>query len=199
MRRDAVLLFWWNIVAHICRNSVTFATEQSKLVIVPVASVTHTQLSKYKKLHSSQKFKLLTKVHRVSSHVDNRFILSMSLVTCKVRSLVYLRSRLSHYPHCVLLSSSSQLLHLDLHDNIIKLDNWTLLQWIICCNVRTLWKTERQTNILCSSVFLSFIIMWPTTCGHIMKRCGCLSVCPSVCLSVCLSRVISRKRSEIEP
>jgi len=34
-------------------------------------------------------------------------------------------------------------------------------------------------------------IMWPTTCGHIMKRCGCLSVC--------LSRVISRKRSQIEP
>jgi len=23
-------------------------------------------------------------------------------------------------------------------------------------------------------------IMWPTTCGHIMKRCGCLSVCLSV-------------------
>ena len=27
----------------------------------------------------------------------------------------------------------------------------------------------------------SGFIMWPTTCGHIMKRCGCLSVCLSVC------------------
>ena len=26
--------------------------------------------------------------------------------------------------------------------------------------------------------------MWPTMCGHIMKRCGCLSVHLSVCLSV---------------
>ena len=25
------------------------------------------------------------------------------------------------------------------------------------------------------------LIMWPTTCGHIMKRCGCLSVRLSVC------------------
>ena len=44
-----------------------------------------------------------------------------------------------------------------------------------------------------------YIFMWPTMCGHIMKRCGCLSVRLSVCLSVCLSRVISRKRSQIEP
>ena len=58
------------VVAHICRNSVTFATEQSKLVIVPVASVTHTQLSKYKKLHSSQKFKLLTKVHSTVADIE---------------------------------------------------------------------------------------------------------------------------------
>jgi len=31
---------------------------------------------------------------------------------------------------------------------------------------------------------LRALIMWPTMCGHIMKRCECLSVCPSVCLSV---------------
>jgi len=48
-----ILLFWikqswWNKVVHFCRNSqaATFATEQSKLVIVHIASVTHTQLSK---------------------------------------------------------------------------------------------------------------------------------------------------------
>ena len=28
------------------------------------------------------------------------------------------------------------------------------------------------------------VVMWPTMCGHIMKRCGCLSVRLSVCLSV---------------
>ena len=31
-----------------------------------------------------------------------------------------------------------------------------------------------------SSVCPVPIVMWPTTCGHIMKRCGCLSVRLSV-------------------
>ena len=60
-------------------------------------------------------------------------------------------------------------------------------------------------NVVCAQLtsdlfaIAKFLVMWPTMCGHIMKRCGCLSVRLSVCLSVCLSRVISRKRSQIEP
>jgi len=51
-------------------------------------------------------------------------------------------------------------------------------------------RTSEAVNVTCSvpqgSVLGPLLfIMWPTTCGHIMKRCGCLSLRLSVCLSVC--------------
>ena len=38
-------------------------------------------------------------------------------------------------------------------------------------------RAQRDTRVLGPAN----IFMWPTMCGHIMKRCGCLFVCLSVC------------------
>ena len=74
-----------------------------------------------------------------------------------------------------------------LHYSLFFMPSDTVITAVQCTTVRPRSSDARQVAlpVLRGIVESMMFIMWPTMCGHIMKRCGCLSVCPSVCLSVC--------------
>ena len=66
-----------------------------------------------------------------------------------------------------------------LHDDIwncFHAGNVTVVKCVT--NITTNTQTTKNSSL---PRWLQIVIMWPTTCGHIMKRCGCLSVRLSVC------------------